>query len=98
MKKAFSIFRRLAVLLLVTAWFQASTHIDVCHSDDDACGHADSATSVCSCLCHVAYINQVDEIEPTAHHEIILIPSTDQTDLGLLIPTDIFRPPLKSDI
>jgi len=98
MKKAFYILRQLAVLLFAVVWFQMTTHIEICHSDEAACGHSDTVT-VCSCLCHVACINHpVEASLPIEHHETIKIPSADEMNRGLLVPNDIFRPPLNTHI
>jgi len=96
MKKVFYIFRRLALLLFAALWFQMITHIDICHSDDKCC-QSESHTSNCSCLCHTACINQAEPCLPVEHCEPVRIPSVRQSVRALLLPDDIFRPPLTAN-
>ena len=83
----------MAVLLLATVWLQTVAHAAVCHGDDTRCD-CDSETTVCTCICHIAF-------EPAPHASVyveqpntVLTPSSDDTIRSLLLPDDIFRPPL----
>ena len=93
MRKVWYNLRRLTLLLLATAWLQTVAHATVCHGDDTRCD-CDSEATVCTCICHVA-------CEPAPHVSFhveqpntVLIPSSDETIRSLLLPADIFRPPL----
>ena len=83
------------VLLLAAVWLHTVAHTAACHSDNTLCGHDGCAEStVCTCFCHAA-------VEATAEMSFFLeqpitfwAPSFDETTLALLLPDDIFRPPL----
>jgi len=83
------------VLLFATAWLDTMSHTVVCHSDNAMCGHDGCSESiVCTCACHIAYESVSDETLCVATIETVFIPSPNETICGLLLPCDIFRPPL----
>jgi len=95
MNKVWKSLGRLMVLLLAAVWLHTVAHTATCHSDNALCGHDGcSESTVCTCFCHAA-------IEPTSEQSFSLeqpitvwVPSFDETTLALLLPDDIFRPPL----
>ena len=95
MKKGWQIFRRMAVLLLVSVWFGTVAHTVVCHSENAWCGHDGcSEATVCSCFCHQAIEPFADLSGPVEQGETVWISVSNETILALLLPSDIFRPPL----
>lgn len=95
MRKAWHILRRATVLLLAAVWFQATAHTLVCHSDSSSCEHA-GAETLCSCVCHAAF-EPADEVPFVVDQpETVLVPVADMATPGVLLPSDIFRPPLTS--
>lgn len=68
----------------------------VCHSDNAMCGHDGCAEStVCSCACHTAIAPLPDApLFTTTRTETVWVPASDETIRALLLPNDIFRPPL----
>ncbi len=93
MHKAWHILRRVTVLLLAVIWFQTTAHMVVCHSDNALCGHSGSET-VCTCDCHTVFESAADVPVYVEQPETLWGPSSDETTRSLLLPSDIFRPPL----
>ncbi len=95
MLKALHIFRRATVLLLAVVWFQTTAHLVVCHRDSALCGQDGCEESaVCTCHGHAA-IEPVAEVSFHIGQPVsVLVPATDETIRALLLPDDIFRPPL----
>ena len=88
-------FRRVTVLVLAAVWLQTVAHTVVCHSDNALCGHDGcSESTVCTCFCHMAFEPANDAPLFIGQPPLILIPASDETIRGLLLPDDIFRPPL----
>jgi len=86
---------RSMVFLCVAAWFLTVTHTVVCHSENAMCGHSGcSESTVCLCPHHVAITSDYDST-PCANNPLppAVLP-LDETIYGLLLPCDIFRPPL----
>ena len=95
MKGFWQIFRRMAVLLLVSVWFGMVAHTAVCHSENALCGHDGcSESTVCSCFCHNAIEPFADMSGYIEQRETVWVPVSNETILALLLPNDIFRPPL----
>lgn len=88
--------KRVAILLCAAVWFQTVAHTVVCHSDNALCGHDEcSESTVCACACHIAYeCTFADEPICPVATEAYFVPSSDETVCGILLPCDIFRPPL----
>jgi len=83
------------VLLCVAAWFLTVAHTVVCHSENAMCGHDGcSESTVCLCPHHVAIASDSDLIVGAVETAPLAVLSSDETVLGLLLPCDIFRPPL----
>ena len=95
MRKTLHILVRLAVIVCAATWFATVAHTMVCHSENAMCGH-DGCTESTVCLCphHVAIASEADPIIGAAEATPLAVLSTDETVLGLLLPCDIFRPPL----
>lgn len=95
MKKVWHSFLRVLALVTVAVWFLTSAHTVLCHSDNALCGHDGcSDSTVCSCVCHIVFESS-DEAPLFVDHPVAaLIPSPDETIRGLLLPSDIFRPPV----
>jgi hypothetical protein len=93
MAQAWNKYLRVLALVTVAVWFQTASHNVLCHSDNALCEDSASET-VCSCICHPV-IDRADDLPAcivtieTAH-----VASQDEILLALLLPTDIFRPPL----
>lgn len=83
------------VLLLAAVWLLTLSHTVVCHSENAMCGHDGcSESTVCSCACHAAYEPVCDAPFCAVTIETVFVPSSNETIRGLLLPCDIFRPPL----
>ena len=96
MEKVWHSLGRFLILVLAAVWFQTASHTAICHSDNTLCGQDGCAESTaCTCVCHTVCmptdeVPVFDVLPPVT----VLIPSPDETPRGLLLPTDIFRPPL----
>jgi len=85
----------MAILLLVSVWFGTVAHTAVCHSENAWCGHDGcSESTVCSCFCHNAIEPFADMPACVEQRETVWIPVSNETIHALLLPDDIFRPPL----
>lgn len=95
MKRFWLKFGRLALALTAAVWLQLMAHIAVCHSENVMCGHDGCTEStVCVCVCHIA-IEPSHDIPAVAEPVMsVRIPVADESILALLLPDDIFRPPL----
>lgn len=83
----------ISLLLLLAFWFQTDARIVGCHGDNALCG-SDASAAECACVCH-------DAFAPAANANVYLdrpkmerVSFSDETIRDLLIPNDIFRPPL----
>lgn len=95
MRKAFHILVRLAVIACAAVWFETVAHTVVCHSENAMCGHDGSSEStVCLCLHHVDLASDSDPSVCVEEAAPSVVLPADETVLGLLLPCDIFRPPL----
>lgn len=95
MRAFFHILERVLLLACATAWLQTVAHTGVCHSDNALSGHDGcSESTVCSCVCHAAY--EPADAAPIYVQQpcVVLLPTADEPLRGLLLPSDIFRPPL----
>ncbi len=93
MEKAWYRFLRFLTLVTVAVWFLTVAHALIGHSDTASCDHSASETA-CSCVCHTAF-EPADEAPVLIEQPItVFIPSPDEKICGLLLPDDIFRPPL----
>jgi hypothetical protein len=95
MGKVWQSLKCVLVLLLATVWLLTMAHTVACHSENVMCGHDGCPESaVCTCVCHIAYEHTSSDPTCTAMTETAFVPSLDETIRGLLLPCDIFRPPL----
>jgi len=93
MARAWNKYLRVLALVTVSVWFQTASHNVLCHSDNALCEDSASET-VCSCICHLV-IDRADDLPACiVTIETARIPSQDEILRALLLPTDIFRPPL----
>lgn len=95
MYKVLHIVKCLVVIAVAAVWFQNAAHTVICHTDNALCGHDGcSESTVCSCICHAAYEPVDDAPVCVDRVETAFVPSPDETIRALLLPNDIFRPPL----
>lgn len=95
MRKAVHIFARFAVMLCAIVWFATVAHTVVCHSENAMCGHDGcSESTVCLCLHHMDLAPEAEPILCEDCASPLPVLPADETVLGLLLPCDIFRPPL----
>lgn len=95
MKRFWHRFGRLALALTAAVWLQLMAHIAVCHSENVMCGHDGCTEStVCVCVCHTAIEPSPDIPSVSAPVSNVRIPVADESIRALLLPDDIFRPPL----
>lgn len=95
MGKGLHIAGKLVVLVLAALWLHAVAHVAVCHSENALCGHDGCTESTLhTCACHVAYEPFSAPPLVLEHVTTVLIPAADETIRALLLPADIFRPPL----
>jgi len=93
MKKVWHIFGRVTVLLLAALWLQTTVFAVECHGDNTLCENS-GPEAVCTCDCHKAFEPAVDSPVYIGLPTRALVPALDETIRGLLLPDDIFRPPL----
>ena len=96
MEKVWHSFLRFLSLVTIAVWFLTTAHTVVCHSDNALCGHDGcSESTACTCACHIVF-EPADEapVPIDQPSDTVLIPSLDETIRSLLLPNDIFRPPL----
>jgi hypothetical protein len=87
--------KRVLLLACAAAWFQTVAHTVVCHSDNALFGHDGcSESTVCSCVCHAAFEPADDAPLFVRQPCAVLLPTENEPLRGLLLPSDIFRPPL----
>ena len=94
MKMAWHILRRMVILVLAAVWFETSAEAGGCQTDNELCGHSSSATTVCDCDCHPAIEPLCETTVFVEHRKTGRVHSSDETIRDLLLPNDIFRPPL----
>lgn len=95
MRKVVHILARLTILFCATVWLLTIAHTAISHSENAMCGHNGCSESVvCTCVCHIAYEHISSDPTCMAMTETAFVPSLDETICGLLLPCDIFRPPL----
>lgn len=95
MKRFWHKFGHLAVALTTIVWLQLMAHIAVCHSENVMCGHDGCTEStVCVCVCHSAIEPYAESLLVSSPEEAAPIIVTDESIRALLLPDDIFRPPL----
>jgi hypothetical protein len=93
MARAWNKYLRVLTLVTVAVWFQTASHNVLCHSDNASCEDSASET-VCSCICHSSIDLSGDLPACIVTIETAHVPSQDEILRALLLPTDIFRPPL----
>ncbi len=85
----------MAVLLFMAVWFQTAAHTVAYHSNNALCGDDDcSGSTVCSCICHSPILPEIETYVCVGLQQTVWAPPSDETILALLLPADIFRPPL----
>ena len=93
MAQAWNRYLRVLTLVTVAVWFQTASHNVICHSDNALCEDSASET-VCSCICHSSIDLSGDLPACIVTIETAHVASQDEILRALLLPTDIFRPPL----
>lgn len=95
MKRFWHRFGRVVFALTTIVWLQLMAHIAACHSENVMCGHDGCTEStVCVCVCHTAIENLSEAVLVSPPEEPAPMIVTDESIRALLLPDDIFRPPL----
>lgn len=96
MRRILHIAGRLAVLVFMAVWFQTVTHVDVCHGGEasDEHGNACSGSIACSCVCHTPMAPVEEPVPCIVQTDEGGVEPMEQLVHTLLLPSDIFRPPV----
>ncbi len=95
MRKLRHMLLRVVTVLTVAICFLLLAHTALCHSENVMCGHDGCTESiVCVCVCHTAIENQAEPVLVSPPEAPAPITVSDESARALLLPDDIFRPPL----
>ncbi len=81
-------------MLLTAVWFASYLQTADCHSDNALCEHSGSSKTVADCDCHPSF--EPLSVFPVQFHCRLTMRfyPPKETPYNLLLPDDIFRPPL----